>query len=509
MLASPHSKPPRSRAEREAYARHLEELAGLREERERRRGGLLNFIPRVSPHLAAPRHLAPLATLFDRIARGERVRAIVDVPAQHGKTTTSCIHGIPYLRKRQPRWPLAYVTFSQTQAERKSFDAQFVGIACGAIDPKRDRVSLEEWRDPQGGGCLFVGIGGGLGGNPVRAMIFDDFFKNREEAESAVRRETVAGWITSVAVPRLPEDGSMIIPSTRWHEDDPIGRILRGKLCQEMGFEHVSLPFLATIDEHGQRIADDHGDSVLWPREQLPSGAWVGWTPEGARERLASVGPYDAASIYQGQPKPRGGTVYAQPVRCERPELAGAHIVIGCDPAGTDGPNSNHTVLVALAVRSVRARTIDPFSAEDAMVRVADVAGVLRLRLRAEHAAPQVYAWQRLFAGTPLNIEATRDGKDLGRALQKIEPRIVIRYVAASGDKFIRSQPPAAAWNAGRIRVPLTAAAMRGTSDADLLDFVRVVTKFAGMGDAEDDDPDALAHAWAAGAISGPTFFQR
>lgn len=509
MSGSALSKPnSASRAEREAYAARLHELALLRAEHGRRHGGLMEFIPRTSPQLSAPRHLSQLTALFDRIVAGERVRAIIDVPAQHGKTTTSCAHGIPYILSRRPRWPLAYITFSQTQAERKSFEAQLVALSCGALDAKRDRIALDEWRNPQGGGCIFTGIGGGLGGNPVRAMVFDDFFKNREEAESVVRREAVAGWITSVAVPRLPADGSMLIPSTRWHEDDPPGRILAGKLCRAMGFEYISLPFLATIDEHGRRIADDHGDSVLWPRERLADGTWVGWTPEDARARLVSVGPYDAASIYQGQPKPRGGAVYAQPVRCERPELAGARIVIGCDPAGTDGPNANSTVLVALAVRSVPALTLDPRS-EDRMVRVADVAGVLRLKLRPEHAAPQVYAWQRLFGGTPLHIEATRDGKDLGRELQRIEPRIVIRYVAASGDKFVRAQAPAAAWNAGRIRVPITAASMRGTTDEDLMNFVRVVTKFAGLGDAEDDDPDALAHAWTAGASAGPTFFQR
>ena len=39
---------------------------------------------------------------------------------------------------------------------------------------------------------------------------------------------------------------------------------------------------------------------------------------------------------------------------------------------------------------------------------------------------------------------------------------------------------------------------MRSTTDDDLAAFVRVVTTFAGMGDREDDDVDALSHAWGA-----------
>ena len=505
MLASPHSKPRPSRTERERRAGTLAELVDLRVERERRRGGLMERIPRWSPSLIAPTHLAPLTALFDRIARGERVRALVDVPAQHGKTTTS-LHGLAYLLAEHPRWPLGYVTFSQVQANRKSFEAQQSALAAGALVEGRDRVTLDEWRNPQGGGCIFTGIGGGLGGNPVRTLVFDDFFKNRVEAESALRRDVVADWITAVAIPRLPADGSIIIPSTRWHEDDPPGRILAGKLAQGMGFVHVSLPFLGTRDAEGVVTADDDGDVVLWPRQQLPDGTWVGWTVEDARARLIAVGPYDAASIYQGRPRPKGGKVFHEPYRVAAPTFAGARISIGCDAAGTDGPNSNCTVLVALAHRDV---VLTNDAGVKRTARVSEVVGVMRLKLRPEHAAPRVLAFQRAFNGTPLDIENTRDGKDLGRALQKIEPALVIRYVNAIGDKFVRAQPPAADWNQGLIRVPLDARTMRCTTDQDLYDFVRVVTAFTGMGGGEDDDVDALAHAHGRSRAAGVTGFSR
>lgn len=480
----------REELQRRKAQRETDERARAEEGRRAalRTAGLPEFIPLASPKLLPPRHLAPLVRVFERIDAGERVRAVVDVSAQHGKTTT-CLHAIAWLLQRHPTWPLAYVTFSQTQANRKSFEAQTPATSTGLLNPSVDRVTMEEWRlAATGGGCIFAGVGGPVSGNPARAMIFDDFFKNRVEAESQLLRDQRFEWMTSVAIPRLPQDGSALVISTRWHPDDPSGRIRNGELGK--GWEFVSLPFLATRNERGERVADDFGDDVLWPREQLPDGAWVGWTPELARERLGEVGPYDAASIYQGKPRARGGTVYQQPVRCDAPQVSGARLVIGCDPAGTDGPNSNHSVLVGLAVREV----VDAETRE--RVTVADVAGVLRLRLRPEHAAPQVLAWQRSFAGAPLHIESTRDGKELGRALQAISPGLSIVYVPAIGDKFLRAQPAASAWNAGRIRVPSDARTMRSTTDEDLAAFVRVVTNFSGMG-GEDDDADALAHAWA------------
>lgn len=520
-MNAPHSPPPtqrRSRTERaaqEARIEALETLATIRAEKARREreraeqarvegearrrealrtATLMDFVPLASPHLVAPRHLAPLVRVFDRIAAGERVRVLVSVPAQHGKTFL-VNHAIAYLLARRPTWPVVYVTYAQDQADTQSLATQRVALACNAITGN-DRQTYRQWATPHGGGAMFTGVGGPLTGNPARVLIGDDLVKNRIEADSTLTQSRIADWLTSVAFTRIPEDGSAVMVGTRWNVHDPIGQLEAGAIGAG-DWEVVNLPFLAHVDAEGRRIPDDHGDSVLWPREPLPDGTLVGWTVEGARQRLVEVGPYDAASIYQGQPRARGGTVYAQPVRCERPLIEGARFVIGCDAAGTDGPNSNYTVLCALAVRDV----VDDITR--AKTAHADVAGVLRLRLRPEHAAPQVLAWQRSFGGTPLHIEATRDGKDLGRALQAIAPGITIVYVIASGDKYLRAQPPASAWNAGRIRAPSDAQTMRNTTDADLGAFVRVVTNFTGMG-GEDDDADALAHAWNAALTLKP-----
>ena len=477
-------------AEREELARR--EAAKLEADRAEalRTAGLIDFVPLASPQYVAPKHLAKLAEVFDRIASGERVRVLLSVPAQHTKTET-ILHGIAWLLRRHPTWPVAYVTYSQDQADKKSIVAQRIALSSGAVTGD-DRSTMQDWSTAEGGGAMFTAIGGPLSGNDQRLVIVDDPYKNRIDADSALIRSRVEDWFTSVVITLLPEAGSCVVVHTRWHEDDLIGRLSRGDVGAN-DWEIINLPFVA--NDNGD--PDEDGTRVLWPREILPSGVAAGWTLDGAKQRLVEVGPYDAASIYQGQPRPRGGIVYAQPVRCDAPQISGARLVIGCDAAGTDGPHSNCTVLVALAAREAIA------PATQTRETVADVVGVLRLKLKPEHAAPQVLAWQRSFGGAPLHIEATRDGKALGDALVKIAPGLVVRYVAATGDKFIRAQPSAAAWNVGRIRVPADARTMRSTRDDDLASFVRVVTAFSGVGDREDDDVDALAHAW--GVATAPT----
>jgi predicted phage terminase large subunit-like protein len=61
----------------------------------------------------------------------------------------------------------------------------------------------------------------------------------------------------------------------------------------------------------------------------------------------------------------------------------------------------------------------------------------------------------------------------------------------ATADKFIRAQPVAAAWNAGRIFLPPDAPRWAGP-------FVSEMRSFTGIKDSHDDQIDALAAAYDA-----------
>lgn len=441
---------------------------------------LLGFVPRVSPHILRPDHLAPLAALFERVRRGERVRALVSVPAQHGKTTF-ILHVLAALLAADPTLPLAYITYAQDVADSKSHEARQIARTAG-VDLAADRQNLAEWRTGSGGGCRFGGIGGPLTGSPARLVVVDDPFKNRVEAESPTIRERVHGWYTSVALTRLPEDGSAIVVHTRWHQDDLIGRLER-----EGGYEVINLPFV--FNDAGE-FDPEGGTHVLWPRQLLPDGKAVGWTLEGARARLAEVGPYDAASIYGGRPRPREGKMFREPARFTALDLDGARIVLAVDPAGSDSPQANHSVAVALAVRG------------HGIEQTADLVGLLRFQLRPEHAAPRLLAFQRRW-GARLRIEGSRDGKEMARCLALIAPDLEVETLQAIGNKALRAEPVATAWNAGRVRVPADPNTI-SCAPEDLSEFVRVVTNFVGLADGEDDDVDALAHAWNASASGAP-----
>ena len=131
-------------------ARLTEVVAELKRREALRSEPLADFIPRVSPGMVRPDHLAPVLALFERIARGERVRACVSIPSQHGKSQT-VLHALAWLLLRRPTWPLIYLTYQQEQSDDQSHKARGIARAAG-VDLAADRANLRMWRTSAGGG---------------------------------------------------------------------------------------------------------------------------------------------------------------------------------------------------------------------------------------------------------------------------------------------------------------------------------------------------------------------
>jgi predicted phage terminase large subunit-like protein len=332
------------------------------------------------------------------------------------------------------------------------------------LEPDAQSVGL--WLTPQGGGLAATGIHGQLTGKGFGGiMTLDDPLKGRQQAESPRERDKAWETFTDDAFSRLePPCGSCIVVATRWHGDDIPGRI-QERMAKDgfPEFEIINLP--AIRDAVTNKPSDD--GLALWP-ERFPLDKLL--------PIRATLGPYGWSSLYQGGPIPRGGKVFGDPVRYVEPKRDGARIVLSIDAAGTENTHSDYTAAVALAVTGYG----------DEMV--ADVLEVWREQAEPQNAAEPLYRFQQRHGDGSLIIESTRDGKALARALRAIDARLQIVEVPPIGDKFVRAQPVAAAWNQGRVRVPMHA--------PWLSDLLTETSKFTGLGDLHDDQVDALSQGW-------------
>lgn len=285
----------------------------------------------------------------------------------------------------------------------------------------------------------------------------DDPVKDRADAESAVMRERTWDWFNDVAYTRLEPNASAIVVHTRWHPDDLIGRLTDGRT--EEKWDTCKLP---AIDDEGR---------ALWADR---------FTVAQLLKIKGQVGEYTWWSLYQGSPRPRGGSVFNGAWFFEKICTEGYQVAIGID-------------------LSYSAKTKNDYSVAVVLLRCGDlyfVADVLRLQVTSPLFAARLALLREQWGGAPI-IWYT-GGTEKGVADLITAQGLSIDARPATNDKFVRAQPVAAAWNAGKVLLPKEAPWRA--------EFAREIADFTGVKDPHDDQVDALAVAYdyLAGGLVDP-----
>lgn len=411
---------------------------------------LVDYVPSLSPRWERPDHLEPVADLFRRASLGEEVRACVSVPAQFGKTTL-LQHGIVQLLEQHPDWPIIYATYVAEKAEDRSKETRDLARDAG-LSLRGDTNAARHWRLTIGGSLLAVGVGGPLTGSPGRVAIVDDPHKDRAEVESRRERDKVHDWFRSTLTTRLAPGGSIIVVHTRWHPDDLIGRL------ENEGWEVINIPAITANDES------------LWPSVR---------PREFLRKREKEMGPYEWSALMMGNPRARGASVFEHtPITYASPPALLAKS-IGLDLAYTAKTSADWSVAVVMGREGMgEAARYYVLDVVRRQMRAPEFASLIKLT-RAAHplARARIYA-----AGTE------RGALDYLTMPAPNGAGINVEVRAPHGDKFVRAQPFAAAWNAGRVFVPESAPWAS--------EFCDELARFTGISDPHDDQVDAAAAAF-------------
>lgn len=391
-----------------------------------------------------PHWLEPVADAFRRADAGEPVRALLSVPPQFGKTELA-LHGLTWLQGRNPRRRSAYASYNITRGQRMSRRARQLAQRSG-IAIAQDARAAGYWETAEGGYLIGTGIGGALTGFAVDGvLVVDDPHKDRRDANSPVMREHVWDWYTDVARTRVHPGASIFVIHTRWHTDDLIGR-----LAEHEGWETINLP---ALDDEGRSLAPE-----------LKSAEFL----EDVRRE---VGEYTWWSLYQGQPRPKGGELFGTPATCRMKDIPPVgQMAIGLDLAYSAKTSADYSVAVVLRRANGKAWVVH----------------VERHQKSTEHMAPILVGLQARYPGAKTMWDAGGTEVGVAKLLNAMGARIGTR--PAVRDKYVRAQPAAAAWRAGDIVVP-TDAPWAGK-------FLDEVQRFTGLDDKHDDQVDALASAF-------------
>lgn len=259
------------------------------------RRGLIEFTEFGNKAYRAAAHHRLIAEKLEAVARGDIDRLMINMPPRHGKSELAS--------RRFPAWYLGnhpdatIISASYNDDKATEFGGEVRDIVRAHeyrtlfpnVELKEDTRAKGFWRTGDGGYYISAGVGTALTGRgtvgPI--VLIDDPLKDRAEADSERRRDTVWSWYSSTVLSRFPK--AIIVVQTRWHEDDLTGRLLEE---QAKGGDQWTILELPAISPDGKALWPD-----FYPLEALE------------RVKRASI-PRDWSALYQQRPTPDEGAYF-------------------------------------------------------------------------------------------------------------------------------------------------------------------------------------------------------
>ena len=245
-----------------------------------------------APHLLGMCNELQNAT--EAVERGECYYAFITCPPQHWKSTTCSQHYPIWHLGRNPEHRLLEVSYAAGIAVRNSRQARRlmahpVTRECFDIELDPQFRAADNWDllDHRGG-MLATGFGGGVTGNPADIIVIDDYFKNREEAESEIIREKVWESFTNDVMTRRAPVHAVIVVATRWHGDGLIGRIEKAMAADPLFPQFKKVKYPAYTEDYGWLFT-----------ERFPAAFY--------KSTQVALGKYAWAALYMCNPTPREG----------------------------------------------------------------------------------------------------------------------------------------------------------------------------------------------------------
>lgn len=247
-----------------------------------------------------------LQNFYCDLIDGLRPKLVIEAPPQHGKSL-AIIDFIAWIAGHNPDLRTIYTSFSERLGVRANLrlqriydsalyhkifpETQINSTNVVSISGQRLRNrEIIEYIDHDG---YFrnTTVRGSITGESLDLGVIDDPIKGREEAGSVTIRDKTWDWLMDDFFTRFSEYAGMLSILTRWHTDDPIGRLIQAM----PDIKVLSYPAIAKKDEKHRLTGE-----ALFP--QLKSLDFI-----LERKKAMYSGHFEA--LYQQNPIIQGGEI--------------------------------------------------------------------------------------------------------------------------------------------------------------------------------------------------------
>lgn len=415
---------------------------------------------------------AVMQQFYADLMAGKRPKLVIQAPPQHGKSV-QVVDFIAWLAGQNPDLRVIYTSFSERLGVRANLKLQrlYDSSLYHDIFPQtringnnsvtvsgqtlRNREILEYVG--REGYFRNTTVGGSITGESLDLGVIDDPIKGRKEANSRTVRDSVWDWFTDDFFTRFSENAGLLAILTRWHVDDPIGRLIE----RVDGVQVKSYPAIAEQDEahrkRGEALFPEHKslEFLLERKQAMPQANWL--------------------ALYQQRPTVADGNLFVPDKVQMIDALPAGNIkwVRGWDFAATDGGGD--------------------YSAGALLGKLSDgrfvIADMVHGQMGAD-ARDSILKNTAAKDGARVRISIPQDpgqaGKTQALYLTRQLAGFSVSATPESGNKVVRAEPLAAQVNVGNVLM------LRGAWNRGLIEEMRLFPN-----GKHDDRIDALSRAFA------------
>lgn len=380
-----------------------------------------------------------LEQFYIDLISGKRPKLVIQAPPQHGKSV-QIIDFISWLAGKLPEYKTIYTSFSERLGTRANlrlqriFDSDIYSriFPDTKLSPKGAKLGALRNMDMleyvgHDGSFRNTTVRGSITGETLDLGIIDDPIRGRADANSITVRDSTWDWFTDDFFTRFSEEAGLLAILTRWHVDDPIGRLLETDKTVKV----LSYPAIAIHDEKHRKAGE-----ALFPEHK---------SIEFLLERKKIMPPANFEALYQQNPFITDGGIFkTEWFKSYRvlPKLK--FTVITVDTAQKTKEQNDYSVFALWG------------QGEDGNAYLIDI-------LRGKWESPDLIKMAKTFwyKHVPnfnirsMNVEDKVSGTTLIQTLSKsVDPVIPIKAVQRNIDKITRANDVAPFIESGRVYLP-------------------------------------------------------
>ena len=272
-----------STSEQEKLLAQLTKLEELKKQK-RAQERFIDFVKQMWPTFISGKHHTIMAEAFERVAKGECKRLIINMPPRHTKSEFASYLLPAWFLGKFPHKKVIQTSHTAELAvgfgrkvrnlvDTDQYHAIFPDLALSS-----DSKAAGRWNTSKGGDYFAIGVGGAVTGKGADLLIIDDPHSEQEAALADTSPEIydkVYEWYTSGPRQRLQPGGAIVIVMTRWSLRDLTAQVIKAS-AQRGGDNWEVIEFPAILPS----------DKPLWPqfwsydelsalREELPNSKWM------------------------------------------------------------------------------------------------------------------------------------------------------------------------------------------------------------------------------------------